>query len=321
MRSERHPGRLRRLGEELIEVGLPRPSDPEMFELLVEEVDHALRPTVHERRVPSTGTIVDPFADPGVWHTITELGIIREAATERSLPELRWFADGLSSWVLRRTLGGDELVMFDRPAGSERDLRVLSAAFGAVIVQRHPAGSVRIVGDFGVFRTQGFDWHHEPPIEGWVDMASSWGSVGEAEVLRALLEFAVHDLGGQGIGALLIYRSDEGDGPPAEDLLSPPPALDVRKPFHLAPLRHALMQVDGAAVFDREGVLSRLGVRVIPSSEAEVNVGALGGTRHTSGRRYSYDDPTAIVIAVSEDGPVTVLRNGKILARSPTEES
>ena len=36
------------------------------------------------------------------------------------------------------------------------------------------------------------------------------------------------------------------------------------------------------------------------------------GTRHTSARRYSYDDPQATVIVVSEDGPVSVLRNGVV---------
>jgi hypothetical protein len=33
---------------------------------------------------------------------------------------------------------------------------------------------------------------------------------------------------------------------------------------------------------------------------AEEAVEPLGGTRHTSGRRYSYDDPLATVVAVSE---------------------
>ena len=82
---------------------------------------------------------------------------------------------------------------------------------------------------------------------------------------------------------------------------------------HLAPLRHALTQVDGAAVFDGAGVLRQLGVRLIPSSAAEAEVDPLGGTRHTSARRYSHDDPRATVVAVSEDGPVSVLRAGELL--------
>jgi hypothetical protein len=95
-----------------------------------------------------------------------------------------------------------------------------------------------------------------------------------------------------------------------------PPTLQVRRASHLAPLRHALAQVVGAAIFDADGVLRRLGVRLVPSRAAEETVEALGGTRHTSGRRHSHDDPLATVIAVSEDGPVSVFRNGAVLGRS-----
>jgi DNA integrity scanning protein DisA with diadenylate cyclase activity len=184
-------------------------------------------------------------------------------------------------------------------------------------VQRHPSGAVRIVGDFGVLRWQGISWHHEPPVSTWIDLVTEDGDGGDSAVVRALLEFAVHDLGSLGIGALLIYRGDAKIGPPVEELLPTPPQLQIRTAFHLAPLRHALAQVDGAAVFDHEGVLRQLGVRVVPSPVAEEQVEPLGGTRHTSGRRYSYDDPTAMVIAVSEDGPVSVLRNGTVVGRSP----
>ena len=99
--------------------------------------------------------------------------------------------------------------------------------------------------------------------------------------------------------------------------LPAPPPLRIRKASHLAPIRHALAQVDGAAIFDADGVLRLLGVRLVPSISSEEMVDALGGTRHTSGRRYSYDDPFSTVIAVSDDGPVSVLRNGAVLDRSP----
>ena len=64
----------------------------------------------------------------------------------------------------------------------------------------------------------------------------------------------------------------------------------------------------------------QLGVRLVPSPEAEAGVEGYRGMRHTAGRRYSYDDSAATVIVVSEDGPVSVLRNGKILGASPISE-
>ena len=70
------------------------------------------------------------------------------------------------------------------------------------------------------------------------------------------------------------------------------------------------------ALFDDTGVLTQIGVRLVPSARAELEVSGLRGTRHTSARRYSYDDPTATVITISEDGPVTVFRGGEILGAS-----
>jgi hypothetical protein len=313
-------GRRRRLAEELEESGL-RPGGTDAFrEILVEEIDHALRPAVHERRVPSGGTILEPGSDPATWAPGTQLEISRTPVGRQPFPAFRRFADGLSSWLLRRTDGNNEWLVFDRPAGSERDLVVLASVLEATLVQRHPAGAVRVVGSFGVLRWEGFDWHHEPPVGSWIDVVTACSTYGDPQVLEAMLEFAVHDLGSMGIGSLLIYRPDAAPGPTREERLPTPPPLRIRRPSHLAPLRHALAQIDGAAVFDTDGVLRQLGVRLVPSTAAEETVEALGGTRHTSGRRYSHDDPLATVIAVSDDGPVSVLRDGAVLGRSDKNE-
>jgi hypothetical protein len=309
--------RLERLAEELEESGLPVDRTDPLGQVLLEEIDLALRPPVHERRVPSSGTIVHPTTDAATWTAQTGLEITRQPLGEQPLAETRRFADGLSSWVLRRQDGVNEWLVFDRPAGSERDLVVLADSLGAVIVQRHPSGTVRVVGRFGVLRWESLTWHHEPPVTSWIDLMSACPASHDVEILTSLLEFAVHDLGANGIGALLIYRPDDAPGPPVEQRHPTPPPLRILQPFHLAPLRHALAQVDGAAVFDSEGVLRHLGVRLVPSAAAEVAVDAYKGTRHTSGRRYSYDDPHAIVVAVSEDGPVTVARKGMVIGHSP----
>src|SRR5438093_848233 len=84
---ERAARRLRRLAEELDESGLRElaewldasgrrldATDP-LREMLVEEIDHALRPTVHERRVASGGTIIEPLSDPATWGSRTQLEI------------------------------------------------------------------------------------------------------------------------------------------------------------------------------------------------------------------------------------------------------
>lgn len=307
-------GRLRRLAEELLEAGLDLHGAD--GDLLVEEVDHALRPPVHERRVPSSGTVVHPTTDPATWEAGTALDIARMPTREQPLDAARRFADGLSSWLLRAPDAATEWLIFDRPAGSERDLRVIARTLGATVVQRHPGGVVRVVGELGVLRWNGYGWHHEPPPEHWIDIVRTCRDPRDIPLFRALLEFAVHDLGAHGIGALLVHREDDAPGPAVERRLPDPPPLRIDRPTDLAPLRHALAQVDGATVFDAAGVLRQLGVRLVPSSDAERSVDGFKGTRHTSGRRYSFDDPDAIVIAVSEDGPVSVFHRGKVLGRS-----
>ena len=311
--------RLRRLTEELAEAGLDLGGNAAWRDALLDELDYALRPPVHEGRVPSVGAAIEPTHEAAEWERETALGISRRPIGEMDLAAARLFADGLSSWLIRPVDGPAQWAIFDRPAGSERDLVVLADAMGATLVQRHPAGAVRIVGSFGVLRWDGIRWHHERPISSWLDAfsASTCPAPGDSTVFEQLLEFAVHDLGARRIGAILVYRAD--DAVPAgglEVLLPTPPPLQITKPVDLAPLRHALAQVDGAAVLDRRGTLRQLGVRLVPSPEADAAVEPLGGTRHTSSRRYSFDDRHATVIVVSDDGPVTVVRNGRVLGSS-----
>jgi hypothetical protein len=342
-RRERTERRLRRLAEELVDEGFAGVDTSTWSPGLLAELDYALHPAVHERRVPSYGAFVGPAVPPPAWEGPSQLSVTRREVTSESLPQARRFADGISSWLVRRgesrfhwaglsagggpvagsVLGDDgddagpieaELVVFDRPAGSERDLVVLAEASGAALVQRHPSGTVRVVGPFGVLRWDGLGWHHEPPLSSWIDVDDGTTPT-DHPVLATLLEFAVHDLGARGTGAILVYRPEDGGGR-FDVRLPEPPALQVCRPADLAPLRHVLAQVDGAAVFDASGTLRQLGVRLVPSSSAESDLRPFRGMRHTAGRYYSYDDPSATVIVVSEDGPVTVLRRGQLLGRS-----
>ena len=307
------PARIKRLREELLETGVVLDLRDEVVEILVTEIDYALRPHVHERRVPSVGAIVEPTSDPLGWEDGTQLRVSRRRIGEMPLAGARRFADGMSSWLIRRADGFDEWAVFDRPAGSERDLVVIAEVFGATVVQRHPSGHVRIIGGFGVLRWDSVAWRHEPPLADWIRSITAEAFDGDKLVLKKLLSFAIHDLSSRGIGATLVYRPHDDPAPPTEDPFPTPPAFRITEPVDLAPLRHVLAQVDGAAFFDADGSLARLGSRLMPSVDARESVEAYRGTRHTSGRRYSYDDPFATVVVVSEDGPVTVLRGGELL--------
>ena len=94
--------RLRRLAEELEESGLRLDRSDVVGQMLLEEIDQALRPLVHERRIASGGSIVEPASDPSHWETRTQLAITRGGLGRQPLLAARRFADGLSSWLVRR---------------------------------------------------------------------------------------------------------------------------------------------------------------------------------------------------------------------------
>ncbi|MFP5322896.1 MAG: diadenylate cyclase [Acidimicrobiia bacterium] len=311
--------RRRRLLEELAEEGLGFVAEGGADDVVLEELDHALRPPVHEQRVPTYGVIIAPGVPPEQWSARTNLAVSVRPTGGYGDDQVRRFADGSASWAIRLDTGLDQFVVFDRPAGAERDLVVLAEAAGARIVQRGEDGVVRVVGPFGVVRATISGWHHEPPLSAWVHDEPVCGPTGEQTVLGHLLDFAVHDLGARHIGTLLVMHGSGELAAAHERRLPRPPELNILRPYDLAPLRHGLAQSDGASVFDAGGTLRWMGVHLTPSRAAEDAVAGFGGTKHTAGLRYSYDDPEAVVIAVSDDGPVTVMRAGHVVGRSPAD--
>jgi hypothetical protein len=304
------------LGEELDEL------DPAILRsvsdrrAMLEELGYALRPAVHERRVPSYGVMVEPVSPLRDWTGATGLEVSKRRVDELSDATVRRFADGVTSWAVRKPSGVDYLVVFDRSVGSERDLTILAEATGGSVVQRHPNGTVRAAGRFGVLRNVGIDWHLEPPVSQWLDVDACSTDPAACVLLRHLLRFAVHDVAARQVGAIFVISPEGRLAAGAERRLGAPPEFRIDRPSDLAPLYHVLGQVDGAAVFDEGGTLRELGVRLVPSLEAESVVDPYRGTRHTSALRYSHDDPSATLIVVSEDGPVSVLRAGRRLGTS-----
>ncbi|MDH4278675.1 MAG: diadenylate cyclase [Acidimicrobiia bacterium] len=309
-------GRVRRLREELDELDpaiLAGLDDPNA---LLEELAYAIRPRIHERRVPSYGAIVRPAFKSKRWSEGTRINLAHRRVEDLADAAVRRFADGVTSFVVRGSAGVNDLVVFDRSVGSERDLTIVAEASGATVVQRHPSGVVRAAGPFGVLRLLGFDWQLEPPVSRWLDLGVCAVKPLSHEVLKRMLRFAIHDVAARNVGATFVVTPGGELNGGVEQRYGRPPDFQIARPSDLAPLYHVLGQIDGAAVFDHTGMLTELGVRLIPSVAAEAEVEALGGTRHTSALRYSYDDPQATLIVISEDGPVSVMRAGKRLGHS-----
>ncbi len=309
-------GRIRRLREELDELDPSILTSLDEPDPVLEELAYAIRPPVHERRVPSYGAIVRPAITSERWADGTRINVAHRRVEDLADSAVRRFADGVTSFVVRGTDGVNDLVVFDRSVGSERDLTIVAEASGATVVQRHPSGVVRAAGPFGVLRLLGFDWQLEPPVSRWLDLDVCTMKTLSHDVLKRMLRFAIHDVAARHVGATFVITPNGRLAGGVERRYGRPPDFRIDRPSDLAPIYHVLGQVDGAAVFDHTGMLTELGVRLIPSVAAEAEVEPFGGTRHTSALRYSYDDPRATLIVISEDGPVSVMRAGRRLGHS-----
>ncbi len=310
------PGRLERLLAELSDEGVPAlDGAPDGLGALV-ELSYALRPHVHEGRVPSYGAIVVPATLPAIHPAL------RSGADATLVPvddlDIRFarrFADGMATFALRTADGISHIVCFSRDISAEYDLVGLQATIGGLVIQRHHAGQVRVFGPSGVVRWDGISWHHDPPLDAWLQRLAAAAPTLPVDELRSVLRFAVHELGGRRIGSTLIWRplDPESSTGRIERLVHNVPLLRLGRPGEAAAIANALAQTDGAAIFGVDGSLLSIGVRLAPSPVAESTIAAVGGMRHTSARRYSFDDRDCVVIVVSDAGPITIMYAGEII--------
>jgi hypothetical protein len=130
-------------------------------------------------------------------------------------------------------------------------------------------------------------------------------------VLGDLLDLGVHWLSSGRVGATLVWHPAPGplDGVDREAAIAAP-GLQLRARAHRSAWLSLLAQLDRAVVVDAAGALVEVGVTLGASVDAEATVPPLGGTRHTSARRFSYDHRHVVVMVVSEDGPVSVFSGG-----------
>ncbi|MAT06123.1 MAG: hypothetical protein CL424_13875 [Acidimicrobiaceae bacterium] len=307
------PGRLRRLAEELREEGVDVLTGAHDPVATLVELAYALRPQRFEGRTPTYGVILPP---PG-WALdaagLIESGVALIALSDVDVQFARRFADGVTTFALRDDDQITHIACFDRNLADEYDLVGLQTSIGGIVVQRHANGQVRLFGPTGVVRWDGVAWHRDPPLAAWMHRLAELAPDLPTEGLRPLLRFAVHELAARRIGAILIWRPTDLSVPKHrhEPLVHNAPPLRLDRAGEAAALAQALSQTDGAALFDRDTALVGLGIRLAPSQDAARTVSAMRGMRHTSARRYSHDDPDALVVVVSESGTVTLMYCGQ----------
>ena len=97
------------------------------------------------------------------------------------------------------------------------------------------------------------------------------------------------------------------------------PKLSIKNRRHFPALFASLQQHDLATLVSADGSVEYLGVGLRSSTEAERNVDSNRGMRHRSAQRFSYDHPSTTIAVVSDNGPVTIFRNGAALGLTASD--
>lgn len=297
--------RLDRLRGELVDEQVPLPLDGPGGEALLEEVGFARQPPVHEGRPPRYGVVVAVGAEVVPPAAVSWIG-----AEGLDLAELRRCADGRSSFVARGPDGRTGLMALEHTVEHEADI-VRFRPPGTVLVQRTAGGLVRICTHDGIITWDSMNWRFKPSAVQLTERVAPMLADVDPAVLGDLLDLGVHWLSAGRVGATVVWHLAEGplSGVDRASVV-PAPDLALTERAHRSSWLSLLNQLDRAVVVDRVGALAEVAVTLGASAEASDTVPPLGGTRHTSARRFSFDHADAVILVVSEDGPVSVFTGG-----------
>jgi DNA integrity scanning protein DisA with diadenylate cyclase activity len=324
--SERRLQRQRRLIAELDDeaVDLQIAGDHPAFPVIIDEISYARQSPVHEgRRSPYGALVVDnverlaALADAGgqlLSRAVIDLCGIEPDA--RDLNHIRKMCNGLTTFLVRSPRGPEALFELNLVADEQRLAQLISPDIR--VVQRGPDGVVKV---FVLSRVYVFE-HDEWRAKVYSSDAAAKleriffpnGPDRMVDRLSDLLSLCLHTLSSRHIGSTFVWFPDPERPPlltPQEDWGRVPSArLFVGRPHHMEPIATLLAAIDGACVVKSSGEIERIETKLAPTSKAMDLISAEGGLRHTTAKRYSFDDPNCIVFVVSHDGPVTVYSDG-----------
>jgi DNA integrity scanning protein DisA with diadenylate cyclase activity len=308
-------GAARRLAEELEDDGVKLEEDDGVREMLLDELDYARRIPMFEGRRPQYGSFSMPpgrsiTRAPGIADLVPLDGLTREMA--------RTFADGRSAFVVNRHDEPSALVCFDRSVQYEADLVQLQELTGARIVQRTAVfGQVRLFTERRVISWDGQSWSDRLTSAALVSALRQCAPDLDPAVAQGLLDLAVHWLSPARVGATIVVH-ESGFEWASMDVATKfrAPKLSIKVRQHFPALFASLQQHDLATLVTADGSVEYLGVGLRSSAEAERIVDSDRGMRHRSAQRFSYDHPSTTIAVVSDNGPVTIFRNGQSIGLS-----
>jgi hypothetical protein len=278
---------------------------------VLDELEYARRPPLFERRAPIYGSIVVPDD-----RSLIESGELVDLIELDAMPLdiARRFADGRSTYLVRQPDRPLQLACFRRSVQYEADLVEVQADIGAIIVQRTVMGVTRAFTDTGAVEWAGYRWTNRPNARTQHEALQPLLPAVDKPVLAGMLELAVHWLSPARVGATLVLPGEHDDAGLDLEHSILAPALTVTTRVHYPALFAALMQTDLATIVAADGAVLRLAVGLRATPEAGSTIDHQRGMRHRSAARYTFDQPGALAVVVSEDGPVTVFLRGHPLS-------
>ncbi|HZI11584.1 MAG TPA: diadenylate cyclase [Myxococcus sp.] len=300
--DQRLPTHLQILAQELNLNNVQLPDLPKNLKrTFFEELHRSLKPHIHEGRVP-------PFCVA----LLKKPKLLKQASkvvpvTPEELESIAKLANGSRALVAYTSRKKIFLLAFKRDITPESELVKLSSANSAVIIRRTSDNETRIYNNGAVTIHKDRNWLFKESSKSAVDLVMQQAPMANRQVLEKILDYAHHVLNPRRIGATLIWNlresSIEGGQPIGMD-------LSIMRAVDQYLLTEFLAQTDGATSIRFDGSIESSGIHLIYSDKSRSIIQEVGGTRHTSARRFSYDHPESIAVVVSSDGPVSVFSDG-----------
>lgn len=272
-----------------------------------EELSFFIYPEAHENLISSFGVIfVENEENLKSYKIISNKNLDSET--------LRKLADGYKSFLLYVRGGLFGLIYLNPIDGSEYELLKLHQDLNALIMQRDKTLKTKLFDSNNVFIHHNRNWHKKQNIYPLIRKIKTHVPQIKDEILSAFLEFAYYYLSSKNIGATIVYFIDDEQGakiPKVEPLQDfAPIMLSIMNDGDKILISNLLAQIDGATFFNQDTMLACTKIKLDSKVSTRELIPEYKGTRHTSARRYSYEQPRAIVFTVSEDGPVSVFSDG-----------
>ena len=163
----------------------------------------------------------------------------------------------------------------------------------AIIIRRTVDNETRIY-DRGVVTVhKDRNWFFKDSSMAAVELVIQQAPMASRQLIADLLDYAHHELSPRRIGATLVWNLRESQVEGGDSIGMD---LNIRRTVDRHLLTEFLAQTDGATMVLPNGSIANCGVHLTYSDKAKALLPEIGGTRHTSARRFTYDHPESIAV-------------------------